>query len=263
MTRSKNTIEESKIGQDLLNHLKIKDPDSKLIERELADKPDLLFQFKSDTIGCECTQIPPGRIYKYVHTRFKELSKSKEAIAIRVVWPLEPHEWVKEAILKKVFKIESYKKNSNSNKIWLLIHTPLSEQDNSVRYKNPSIMELIYLAANNTKHKFDRIYFWNPIDGIKLIYPSNHHMKDCKIDLKNGYPTDNFLIGTAPFTTTKEGEEPKTYDYGVVKPKVIIIPPKDKNFKKSRPNYRNRFVKMKIVASSNSAQMFFENVEAP
>lgn len=110
MTRPKNSIEESKTGQDLLNHLKIEDPDTKFVERELADKPDLLFQFKNDTIGCECTQIPPGRIYKYVHTKFKELSKSKEAIAIRVVWPQEPHEWVKEAILKKVSKIEIIQK---------------------------------------------------------------------------------------------------------------------------------------------------------
>lgn len=155
-----------------------------------------------------------------------------------------------------------YKKNSNADKIWLLIHTPLSEQDNTVRYKNPSIIELINLAAKNTKHRFDRIYFWNPIDGIKLIFPSNHSMKDLKFDLKNGYPTDNFLIGNALFTTTKEGEEPKIYDYGIVKPKVIIIPPEDKNFKKSRPNYRNKFVKMKIVVSSTSSQLFFENVEA-
>lgn len=261
MTRLNNSIEESKTGKDLLNLLRIEDPNSKFIERDLADKPDLLFQFKNLSIGCECTQIPPERIYKYVHSRFKELSKSKEAIAIRVVWPQEPHEWVKEAILKKDAKIELYRKNSNSDRCWLLIHTPLSEQDNTVRYRNPSIMELIFLAANKTKHKFERIYFWNPIDGVKLIFPSSHQMKEFKINLKNGYPTDNFLIGKASFRTTQEGGEPKTYDYGIVKPKVIIIPPKDKNFRKSRPNYRNQFIKMKIVASSSSAQFIFEDVE--
>lgn len=262
MSRANQTPQEQKTSTDLLEFIKNEDENALFIDREVNDKPDLLFSFNNIRAGCECVQIPPGRIYKYVHTRFKELNKEGESsAAVKVVWPQEPHSWMKEVIETKAKNIRQYKLNSAADKMWLLVHTPLSEKDNTIRYKNKTTIELLKFAATNSKHKFDRIYFWDPHNGIQKLFPINYQNNKLNFDFSKGYPTDSFLMSRASFKTTSSGEPPKTYDFGIVEPRLIVIPPIDPEFKRHKPNISNYKYHFKIIAKETDAELLFQRIE--
>lgn len=260
MTRKTSTESEIVTGNALMDYLRAKEIVVNLIPREINDKPDLFFQADSDQIGCECVQIPPGRVFKYVHSRFKQLEKSDSA-AVRVIWPQEQHFWVKEAIESKTNKIGTYKRNCDAKKIWLLIHAPVSEKDTTVHYEKDEIVKLMKYAAKKTPHNFDRIYFWGPKVGIKKIYPVASGWKNVTFNFEGGYPTDEFVMAKAKITTTEEGAEPILYDYGQVTPDEIIVPPSDPEFKKHEPRYTKRKYHLKILVGANYAQPSFEPVD--
>ncbi|MEW8348693.1 MAG: hypothetical protein AB2687_10315 [Candidatus Thiodiazotropha taylori] len=260
MSRKENTEAEDISGTALLDHLRKEGQEVSLVEREINDRPDLLLNVGPDKVGCECVQIPPGRIFKYVHSRFKQLENSDSA-AVRVIWPLEQHFWVKEAIESKTKKTSAYKRNTGAEIIWLLIHAPISEKDTTVRYDNDQIMGLIKHAANKTPHSFERIYFWDPINGIRIIFPANNVWESVNFNFDDGYPTDGFTMAKGKFTTTKEGDEVQLYDYGLVTPDEIIVPPLCPEFKKHKPRYKRKKYRIKILAGATDAKFTFEPVD--
>lgn len=247
-------------GGALLTYLQDNGLDVEVLDREVNDKPDMYFRAGLVRIGCECVQIPPGRIYKYVHSRFKQLEGS-DATAIRIVWPQEQHYWVKEAIESKTKKINAYKKNCKAEKIWLLIHSPISEKDTTVRYEKEEVMNLMKYAAKKTPHNFDEIYFWDPKQGITQIYPLSDVWESVQFNFEGGYPTDGFVMSKASFKTTDYGENPVVYDHGVVVPDVIIVPPLDPEFKKHKPRFKNTKYRIKITAGTTEAKSLFEPVD--
>ncbi|SMF63382.1 hypothetical protein SAMN02745866_04092 [Alteromonadaceae bacterium Bs31] len=258
MTRLEQTAEESITESSLLNHLKQSDPNLTDIERELKDRPDLAFIFNGRRVACECVQIPPHRVLKYVHTRFKKIKGNG---AVQIVWPQEPHIWAKDAIEAKTKKTGAYRKNVNADEVWLLLHSPVNERDTTLRYENQIIVELIKYAAAHTKHKFSNIYFWDPKNGIQKIYPSNRILASLDINFEGGYPTDGFLIGTLPFTTAAEGEAPYEIYYGIIEPEVIIVPPMDPEFKRHKPRFKLRRYRVSAVVSATSADFKYEPIE--
>lgn len=260
MTRKNNTEAEEISGKALFDHLVGIGVSVNRIERKINDKPDLFFQAGPNKIGCECVQIPPGRVFKYVHSRFKQLEKS-DAAAVRVIWPQEQHIWIKEAIESKTNKIGAYKRGCGADIIWLLIHTPVSEKDTTVRYEKDEIMGLIKYAAKKTNHHFDEIYFWNPKNGITKIYPVEKVWEEVTFNFEGGYPTDGFAMAKAKFTTTEEGGEPVLYDYGLVTPDEIIVPPLDPEFRKHKPRYKKRKYRLTVKAGATDAQSTFEPVD--
>ena len=171
LTRPTNTNEEKKAEKALLDYLQSIGILVSPIEREINDKPDLCFQADDHRVGCECAQIPPSRIYKYLHSRFKQLEKEDQAV-VRIIWPQEQHYWVKEAIESKNNKINAYKKICGADKLWLLIHSPMIKNDETIRYERDDIMGLIKYAAKKTPHNFDEIYFYGPKSGITKIFPA-------------------------------------------------------------------------------------------
>ncbi len=260
MTRASSTQEEKISGSALLEYLRDTGREIANIDRDVDDNPDLFFQLDSVKVGCECVQIPPGRVYKYIHSRFRQLSKS-EACAVRIVWPQEQHCWVKDAIESKNQKIETYKQKSGADVIWLLIHSPIREKDTTVRYQKPEIMNLIKYAANKTTHNFNEIYFWDPLHGITKIYPLEKVWQQVKFNFDGGYPTDGFVMSVGKFTTTELGEEPVEIDHGIVTPEVVIVPPQDPEFKKHPPRFRNRRYRMKIITGATDAKISMEPVD--
>ena len=260
MTRKTRTESEIISGNALMDYLRTSGLIVNSIPRDIDDKPDLFFQVNSDLIGCECIQIPPNRVFKYIHSKFKQLEKSDSA-AVRLIWPQEQHYWVKEAIESKTNKIGAYKRNCGAEKIWLLIHAPVSEKDTTVHYEKNEILELMKYAAKKTPHNFERIYFWGPKIGIKKIYPVDPVWDSVAFNFEGGYPTDGFVMTTAKFTTTEEGAEPVLYDYDQVIPDEIIVPPADPEFKKYKPRYTKKKYRIKILAGANDARISIEPID--
>lgn len=259
MTRPVPTHEESITGQSLKEYLIQTDPNLVDIDRDEEDRPDLAFVYKGKRIGCECVQIPPSRILKYVHTKFKQI---KGKGAVQLVWPQEPHSWTKEAIETKTNKTAAYRKNVNADEVWLLLHSPTSAQDHTLRYENEIIIELIKYAAAHTEHKFDTIFFWDPVNGIQIVYPSNRILKNLEFNFEDGYPTDGFLVGTAgPFTTTEVGAEPYEINYGIIEPEVIIVPPVDPEFRKHKPRFKLKKYRVSAMVGATEAKISYEPIE--
>jgi hypothetical protein len=259
MSRPVSTEEENICGTALLEYLNRHDITASIVARDVNDKPDLCFNFNGKIIGCECVQIPPGRIYKYLHSRFKQLEKSDSAV-VRVIWPQEQHYWVKETIESKTKKVGAYQRNCSADKIWLLIHAPISETDTSVGDEKDEIMALIKYSAKKTPHNFDEIYFWSPKQGITKIFPVDGVWDQVEFNFEGGYPTSGFLMSKGKFRTTEEGEPPVLYDSGLITPNVIIVPPQDPEFKKHEPNYKSAKYRLKVLAGATDAQTTFETV---
>lgn len=260
MTRPINTPEEKIAGSELLSHLVAIGRSVTPIEREIPDRPDLCFLLDQFRVGCECVQVPPTRVFKYLHTRFKQLEKS-DAAAVRIIWPQEQHFWIKEAIESKSKKIGAYKKNCDAEKVWLLIHDPLEQNMNLVRSENDEIMNLIKYSANRYSHGFDEVYFYSKFSGVTKIFPVSDAWASVNFNFSDGYPTSGFVQGRGKFTTTAHGAEPRTYDYGIVTPEIIVVPPQDPEFRKHRPSYKPQNYRFTIVTGATSAEAKFDPVE--
>lgn len=259
MSREKNTTEEEICGTSLLDYLKANGHAVSTKKRKLNDRPDMFFQVDQLTVGCEIVQIPPGRVYKYLHSRFKQLEKN-DFSTVRVVWPQEQHHWVKEVIESKTKKINAYKNNCGAERIWLLIHAPVNHKDTTVKFDKDEIMGLIKYAAKKTNHGFDEIYFWGPGKGITKIFPADGVWDTVEFNFEGGYPTDGFVMSIGKFKTTAHGDSPVLYDHGIVTPEVIIVPPQDPEFKKHKPRFKNTRYRMKILAGATNGQLTFEPV---
>lgn len=260
MTRTISTESEVASGEALLDYLREKGHAVHTISREINDRPDLFFRFDSDRIGCECVQIPPARIFKYLHAKFKQLEKA-DCAAVRVIWPQEQHFWVKEAIESKKKKISAYKRNCGTNRIWLLIHAPTSAIDNTIHYEKNEIMGLMKYAAKKTNHNFEEVYFWGPKTGITKLYPVSPVWTEVKFDFERGYPTNGFVMAKAKFFTTEEGAQPVEYDYGVVTPDIIVVPPLDPEFRNHQPRYTIRKYRLRVIAGATDGQVTFDPID--
>lgn len=256
MSRDIPTTEEELVSRDLLLHLR--NAGRVIADENIADSPDIRFSENARLVGCECVQIPPSRIFKLMHTRFKQLA-NHGAKAIQIVWPQEPHVWTREAITTKNSKIPQYRENFPSAKSYLVIHTPISERDKSIRYADAQVLDLIRWAAQTTPHSFDEIYFWHQ-SGVERLWPASKQLPDPVFNFEGGYPCDGFLIGTAPFSTTATGAEPKVYDYGIVEPELLIIPPQGETYRKYSPRIERKSYRMKITAHDTSADITFDPV---
>jgi hypothetical protein len=261
MSRREPTEAERVTGDALVCHLR--DLGRRVADFEHGDRPDLRFRVDGELIGCECVQIPPDRILKRVHARFKQVGESVRAKgfgAVRIIWPQEPHVWVREAIRQKSSLLSEYRKNSGCDRISLLIHAPISETDRTIRYKNESVMQMIGFAAQSPASAFCEIYFWAPDTGIEKLVPRSPPWTPFRVDFERGYPTDGFVLGGGVFTTTKDGEPPKIFDHGIVEPELIIVPPEDPEFQRHEPNFERRRYRMRVTAEATTARVSYDQI---
>jgi len=246
------------IGEALRDHLA--KSGRTLTSVQFEDRPDLRMLVDGLLNGFELVQIPPRRVMEMVHTRFRQL-KGEGAKFIRVVWPQEPDHWVEEAIKDKQKKLDAYRKNLGTDRVSLVIHTPVGLKEPLVRVSNPAVMSLIRSAATHTTNHFDAIYFWDSSLGIEKMSPTLHQWPRMQVTFDDGYPTDGLLIGTTPFTTTKEGEPPTVYDYGVIEPRVLLVPPQSPEFLKRKAKFKNPKQHVIITARATDASIAFTPVD--
>jgi hypothetical protein len=258
MTRIRPTPAELRVGEALSAYLVA--AGHVLTDLTFDDRPDLRVSIDGQLTGFELVQVPPRRVMEMVHTRFKQL-KGEGAALIRVVWPQEPDHWVECAIREKQAKLGAYRRNLGSERVSLVIHTPIGLKEPLVRVANPAVMSLIRSAATYTLHHFDAIYFSDPEGGIEKLSPTVPPWPKSQAVFDGGYPTDGFVIGTAPFITTNSGEPPRLYDFGVIEPRVLLVPPQSVEFRRHKPKYRNPKLHVSILAGATDAKISFRPIE--
>ncbi len=238
----------------LFDHLESQGHQIDRVDREVEDAPDSVFRLNDITVACDCTQIPPARIFKWVHTQFEHESPDPNAAA--VVWPEEPHSWVANAIEDKRHKVRGYRGSADADEVWLLIHTPIRDTQIFVRGRVNWEAQMLRFGASSVDHDFDRVFFWEPQSGVQQICPLRQPVERVEFDFSNGYPACSFcLVGGFEFTTTEEGEQPRRYEYEIVEPDQIRVPPMDPEFKQHEPHVQIYKYKVELVAKAHSADI--------
>lgn len=258
MTRSQPTKNEADATSALLTHL-TKNNHIIEIHREIQDRPDMAFVLNGWRTGCECVSIPPSRIYKYVHTRFKQLERGG-ARAVKVLWPVEPHTWVEEVIADKNRKANAYRNNIQAEKLWLLIQANSFGDRPMVDINSPSVRQLIRYATTKKKHSFDEIYFYSDTSGIEKIYPLDEVVTGFTMNFDRGYATESFVLSTGSFSTTEEGAERKTYE-DILEPELIVIQPTDPEYRKHKPILGPTKYLHKVDAGTTDANISLTAIE--
>ena len=260
MTRPTPTPQEIAAGTALAEFLR--GQGHKVDVPQFEDRPDVRLVVDGLARGCECVQIPPSHLFSLVHRRFNLLQGlSSGAKALQVVWPKEAHVWTLEAIADKASKLGAYRQSVGSEEVDLLIHGPKDPNGDILRATSLPERNQIRWAANQDSGGFKNIYFWCSDSGVERIFPSRVPVDPPRFDFTHGYPTDGFVMTSAgPFKTVAEGEAPVEYDYGIVEPEVLIIPPTDARFLVHVPHFKLKRFRLKIVASSTSAESFIEYI---
>lgn len=231
-----------------------------------SDKPDLRLTIDAKAVGCECVQIPPARIFSFVHARFKQIeSKHAGARAVQVVWPMEAHVWVREAIAEKDRLVPEYRRVAGVSEVSLLIHTPTASNTDVLTPLSSGEMNQIRWAAATVKTRFQSIYFFDPRVGVERVYPPSQPFFEPTYDFTVGYPTSGFVLtSVGPFTTTAEGAAPVDYDFGEVETQVLVVPPMDAQFRRYKPNYISKRYRYTVRAGSTTSDMTVHPIdEAP
>jgi hypothetical protein len=178
------------------------------------------------------------------------------------VWPLEHDVWVRNAIAAKQRKIDLYRTNAGVQRVSLLIHTPPNHFRDLVRPLEPNVNALLRSGCVKAPHEFERIFFWSKETGFELFFPSTSTKPVRKISSGNTYATHSFALFTGiTFKTTLPNEPPVTIDYGVIKPEVIIAPPLSSVLRGRKPRFSNPGLRVKVVATDTTAQIFHEPAE--
>jgi hypothetical protein len=174
---------------------------------------------------------------------------------------MEPHAWIREVIADKEHHFSRYQLNLGSPEIDLLVHAPVDATGDMVKASQPETLALLAWAANSRRTRFKRIYFWSAETGIVLLAPTEVDLPTPNFDFSKGYPTNGFLMSSAgPFATTYPGDPPREYDFGVVEPEVILVPPTSAEFRKRHPDFSKKHLRCKVIASETEAKILLERV---
>jgi hypothetical protein len=220
------------------------------VDRAEEDRPDFLFTLNDRLIACEATQIPPSEILQYSYSRgLYELERTK-SVGVQVVWAIEPHIWIAEAIKNKRRKIVEYKKRTGASNVWLIVHTKVGSKRKYVCADQPWQLQMMQYGAASVGHGFKSVYFWDEASGFSEVFRRGRSYKRPVLDLTDGYPSDAFtLFSSGEIITTEVGAAPVEYDFGEIEISRLLIPPFDPEFRK-RPPKSSPFKKRGLKASA-------------
>jgi hypothetical protein len=198
---------------------------------------------------------------RFVDVRFRQL-ENKGASAVRVVWPIEHDVWMRDAVNSKQRKIDAYRRNANVQSVYLLVHAPTQQVRDLLGSRNPIVLGLLRAGCNAQKHGFSKVFFWSKETGIASLFPNELNEPLNYLKPSATYPTHSYVLYTGmTFKTTGLGEAPVTYDYGLIRPEVILVPPLTPELRSRRPNFSNPGMRVKFVANHEGGQLFYDPVE--
>jgi len=191
-------------------------------DKAIKDKPDWVFDFNKVRVGAECVCINLEKLMKWSNST----QSLKFGRCYEVIFPNEPHLWVKKAIEEKEKKIESYIENSKADKIWLLLHSDLASP--MALYEcSDEMLKIMSLAASAINSRFDQIWFVHNERGAKKLWSKGDAV----------VPFPELIIDKEyPILKMKQGISRITKDGGVFSvcveniEETIVIQPFDKRY---------------------------------
>lgn len=168
-------------------------------DETITDKPDWVFDLNGVCIGAECTCVNLERLMKWSNST-RNLNQGK---CYKIIFPNEPHFWIKKAVEEKEQKIQSYSKNSHADEIWLLLHSDLASPI-ALYECNDNMLKLMSLAAAAINSAFDQIWFVHNENGARKLWSKGDAVVPFpELKLDRNYPTLRVRQGIA--TLTKNG----------------------------------------------------------
>lgn len=131
-------------------------------DETITDKPDWVFSLDGVRIGAECTCINLEKLMKWSNSN-RNLKQGK---CYKIVFPYEPHFWIRKAVEEKEGRIQSYIQNSQADELWLLLHSDLAVPV-ALYECNDEMLNLMSLAASAIKSAFDQIWFIHNESGAE------------------------------------------------------------------------------------------------
>lgn len=164
-----------------------------------TDKPDWVFELDGVRVAAECICINLEKLMEWNNSR-RRLQQEK---CYEIIFPVEPHLWIKKAIEAKVDKVAEYTLRSKSKEAWLIAHSDL-DQGLPLFECNENMLRTMRDAAASLNSKFERIWFIHREFGAHQIWRKGEPVVPFpEIDLTNGYPISNQKQLLA--TITKDG----------------------------------------------------------
>lgn len=227
-------------------------------ERDKNDKPDILIEIAGVRIACECTQIPPSYIYQFQHKKNKTTDWDGNSL-LSSTWPNEPHQWVAEAIKKKIKLVPDYLSRTSSTEAWLVVHSPPQVTQSFIDECKEWILRALHHGAKMIDHPFGQIHLWTPKGGIHPISVLKNEQdthSELGIDFSDGYPTLCVNRASIKFTTAEiNATEPNIFNYSHTTRKSRIVVPIDQEYAKHKPAMRIANYYFEVVAWSDRAEI--------
>ncbi len=124
-------------------------------DTSIEDNPDCAFEISGIRAAADCTNINLESLMKWSNSTHR-FEKDKQ---YEIKFALEPHYWIRESIAEKEPKLETYRKNGNADKVWLIAHaleqpanfdctdTTIAIMRDTVRFIRPSFDEVWFVHA--------------------------------------------------------------------------------------------------------------------
>jgi len=161
MARSTKKPEERAIGEavfsELARHYGPVTDKNFAVEGET---PDLNCLVNGRRVCIELTGIYPTEI-RWKSRQASEILEKNGNRVVRVMYPFEPHMWLKQAIERKSMKLAKYKRKSKfKNAHWgLVVHSPLVFPFEGVTYSPTPVRAMLINVASGISHGYDFILF--------------------------------------------------------------------------------------------------------
>lgn len=218
-----------------------------------VDQPDVIFKTEAGRVACEIATVVPSSIIQWY---FKKLPQLHAAQSREIIFPAEPHEWASKILHSKNTKIDAYKRNSKSNKIWLLLHSPDKESNLLNPVKNEEI-ELMKYAAHTVKHNFKKVLFFDR-NGPAIELFDFRHKENIEINysfIEHGYPTyvmRTVLLGAIAGIRKGLYSELELDFNKIPVGHTITLEPLDKMYRKKKPRFSFPVKNPKIIISNDN-----------
>lgn len=232
MSRNEPTKEELSAGDALLKFfMALGVP---VTDVDFKDKPDLRFALENVPVGCEIVSLMPSDMQKAIKTFFRYKFKKGVDVA-KIVIPIEPHSWMKNAIEKKWKKVQGYEKGPYTLNLFLLVHPPMLGPRDIVEYDHEGFIRGVSYGERTAKHGFRKIFYWAG-NRIVVLDGDKENIPLITFDtLPLGYPAyviQSFMAQAGKF---KERFGDGTHRLDVPKEHTQIIQPLTPEFKNVPP----------------------------
>lgn len=192
--RNQRTREE-KVVINLVSEALRKGGHEVIEDTNFHDKPDWVFSLNGRRVAAECRLVSLQELMRWSNSKRTMIPEKN----YKIIFPIEPHLWIKKAIEDKKDKIPEYLKNSCAEEVWLITHADFPA---GLTLYECSIwmLDVMKSAAAAIISEFSSIWFVHPESGANKLWDVGEPKTDFSLldSLTKDCPVASYskLIGT-------------------------------------------------------------------